>query len=92
MIKYITTVTSLFFVLGCQTMENKDRLYETASFDNDCPKSDIKVLKEEYGDDWGEYSLDVCGKYLTYKRTNETYELDDSTVGKEQQASEPLLD
>ena len=89
---FILTCGISMILVGCQTMENKDRLYETVSFDNDCPKSDIKILKEEYGDDWGEYNLDVCGKYLTYKRTDATYELDDSTNDKEQQASEPLLD
>ena len=53
---------SAFVFIGCQTLENKDRLLETASFDNDCPKQDISVVSEDYGDKWGKYDLDVCGK------------------------------
>ena len=87
-----TFILSAYVFLGCQTMENKERLYETAAFDNDCPKAKIKVLREEYGSDWGKYDLEVCGKILTYQRADETYSIEELGSSKEMQASEPTID
>lgn len=71
-------VTTTLALSGCASMGftvNRSKLIETAAFDHDCPREQVKILSEHDAgaSGTGNYKLKVCGEEKKYKRLGTAY-------------------